>query len=104
MDETRRELVQSSRSVAEQARAAKQVETVARDLSRIAATVTEATSEQKTSVAELVREADAVRKISKQTARIVNEQAAVLKTLASGAAATARMIREEGSKSGAAEQ
>jgi methyl-accepting chemotaxis protein len=84
MDGARKHAVQNARSSVEQARAMKDVEAAARDVSRLASSVTEQSNEQASAIGSLVRDADEVRRISRQTARAVGEQASTLSSLSGG--------------------
>ena len=68
-----------------QTRAAKEIETVGRDVAKLSSELTTATSEQAQSVQALVKDADEVRRIAKQTARAVGEQSDALAGLAQAA-------------------
>jgi methyl-accepting chemotaxis protein len=64
---------------------AKEIETGIRMVSRLSLNITNATNEHSLAVTSLVTDADEVRRIAKQTARAVGEQAEALAGLAAGA-------------------
>jgi hypothetical protein len=81
MDEVRRQSTHASKAIAEQARAAKEVEASAAEVAQLAVQVARAVSEQTEATTGLAKESEEVRRIAKQGARAVSEQSQMLATL-----------------------
>jgi hypothetical protein len=84
MEGARKHAVQNARAIAEQAQTAKELDIGIRDIARLSGEVTAATSEQAQGLVVLVKDADEARRITRQTARALGEQADALDALAVG--------------------